>query len=110
MPRLAAAILGLTVVAAAMTGCGRPDEGGTALALEDPTWAGTQRVVGSVECADDVQVRVEPGTGTEGLTLVTATGRPKVGRCRVAAVIDLPPGTTRIEDAATGTVIDLPAR
>ncbi len=39
----------------------------------------------------------------------SATGR-FVGRCRPTVVVDLPPGTTRIEDAATGTVVDLPTR
>lgn len=98
------------VVAGVLGGCGRPDEAGTALAITDPDWSATGRFVGRVECADHVAVRVEPGAGVEGVPLVTATGRPKLGRCRPTVVVDLPTGTTRIEDAATGTVVDLPTR
>lgn len=97
-------------IAGLLGGCGRPDEASTALALEDPTWAGPERVIGFVECAEDVRVRVEPGAGVEGLPLVTVSGRPKLGRCRPAVVVDVPAGTTRLEDAASGTVVDLPAR
>lgn len=95
---------------AGLAGCGHPGEGGTALALADPRWDGPQRIIVTVECAQDVVAQVEPGAGTEGLPLVTIDGRPKVGRCRPEVALDIPAGTTRVEDAATGTVIDLPAR
>lgn len=97
------------VLAGGLGACGRPDESGTAPAITDPAWAADGRLVGHVECADRIEVSVEAGAGVEGVPLVTATGRPKLGRCRPTVTVDVPAGTTRIEDAATGTVVDLPA-
>lgn len=97
-----------------MVGCG-PSEDGTALAVEHPQWiADTSGGEGSAlrfdtECADVSKAIVETGGGVDGMPLVTVWGRPRLGRCQTEVVVTVPVGTTRIEDAATGMVVDLPS-
>ena len=61
------------------------------------------------ECAEVSKASVEADAGVDGIPLVTVWGHPQVGRCRTEVVVTVPAGTTRIEDAATGMVVDLPA-
>lgn len=104
------------VVAAGLmlvVGCGPPEDT-TALAVEHPQWVAGPGVEGpslsvDTECADISTSTVEIDAGVDGVPLVTVWGHPRVGRCRIEVVVTVPEGTTRIEDAATGMVIDLPA-
>ncbi|HEX2578553.1 MAG TPA: hypothetical protein VHK88_19575 [Aquihabitans sp.] len=105
-PAVAAGLLLTGVLGAA--GCGA-DGRRTALAVQEARWTATGEVVVTFECSEALEVAVEPGRGTEGVPLVTAWGEPQVGRCARQAVLAVPPGTTRLDDAATGMVVDLPA-
>ena len=97
-----------------MVGCG-PSDDLTALAVDHPRWiavgpgeqGSSLRLV--TECADVVEVSVEPEAGVEGLPLVTVWGHPRLGRCRPEVVVTVPAGTTRFEDGTTGMVVDLPS-
>lgn len=103
-------VLGLLLV----VGCGASEER-IALAVEHPQWItvanGPQgaSLRFDTECADVAEISVEPGAGVDGVPLVTVWGRPRTGRCRPEVVVTVPPGTTRVEDATTGMVVDLPA-
>lgn len=102
---VAAAVVGM----AGLTGCGA-DEGRTALAIESTSWNEQGELVLELECADTSEVEVTPGAGVDGLPLVTAWGEPALGRCRTTVVVPVGPDVTRIDDAATGMVVDLPPR
>lgn len=101
-------------VAFGLAGCGR-DEERTALAVHSPRWtldaarSADPSLLLETECAEVFEVTVEAGAGVEGVPLVTVWGRPTLGRCLTEVVIEVPEGTTRVEDAATGTVVDVPA-
>lgn len=92
-----------------LTGCGA-DEDRTALAVRSTRWNERGELAVTVECAEVAGREVRPGAGVEGLPLVTLWGRPKIGRCRTEVTLPLPDGTSRIDDAATGKVVDLPPR
>ncbi|MCB0978016.1 MAG: hypothetical protein KDB02_11220 [Acidimicrobiales bacterium] len=98
--------VGLAVCAA---GCGT-DVGRTALVPHHPRWVSPSTVRVTVECSDHVRVTVEPGSGVDLLPLVTIWGDPNRNRCQTQVDLEVPPGTTRIDDAASGRVIDLPPR
>lgn len=103
-------VVGLLVVG----GCG-PSEERIALAVENPQWVtvadGSEgpSLRFDTECADVAEISLEPGAGVDGVPLVTVWGRPRTGRCRTEVTVTVPPGTTRVEDATTGMVVDLPA-
>lgn len=96
-----------------LAGCG-PSEDHTALAVDHLEWTAPPAGENGpwlrldTECAEVSEASVEPGAGVDGVPLVTVWGRPRVGRCRTELVVPVPSGTTRIEDAATGRVVDLP--
>jgi hypothetical protein len=92
-----------------LAGCGA-DEDRTALAVRSARWTEQGELVVIVECAKVTEREVRPGAGVEGLPLVTLWDRPRVGGCRTEVTLPVPTGTTRIEDAATGKVVDLPQR
>lgn len=106
-----AALIATAVLLAAngLAGCGA-DEGRTALAVESASWNDADALVLELECAELDEVDLEPGAGVDGLPLLTAWGEPKLGRCTTTVIVEVPPGTTRIDDAATGMVVDLPPR
>jgi len=108
---VATAALGAAVLVAApsLGGCSRAHER-TALVATSPRWLGVDRIEVEVECAARVEASVRPGAGHDGLPLVTVWGEPRAGRCRVPVALDLPAGTERIDDAASGMVVDLPPR
>lgn len=99
MAALAAAVLAVSV---ACTSVGR-----THLAIESPRRVDPDTVEVMVECAERVDATVEPGAGVHGLPLVTITGEPRTGRCRVPVRLDLPVEVTAVEDSTTGMVVDL---
>ncbi len=112
MPRTSAArtlAAALAVSALGLTACGAGPER-TALAITETTWTPDGRLVLGFECAELDSVDVEPGEGIDGLPLITAWGRPTVGRCTTEVTIPVPEGTTRIDDATTGQIVDLPPR
>jgi hypothetical protein len=100
---------GLLVFTGVVVGCGA-EQPRTALVATEPRWVDASRVEVRVECATEVTSTVQPGAGVDGLPLVTVWGHPKAGRCTVPVTLDLPPGTARIDDAASGMVVDLPPR
>lgn len=81
--------------------------GPTHLAIESPRRIDPDTVEVMVECAERVEATVEPGAGVHGLPLVTITGEPRTGRCRVPVRLDLPAAVTAVEDSTTGMVVDL---
>ncbi|MBX3283747.1 MAG: hypothetical protein R2746_06605 [Acidimicrobiales bacterium] len=99
--RSPAVLLSIAVALAVLASCG-PDEAGTALAIRSTRWDRAGRLVATTECADAVRAEV---VGDD----VRITGTPKVGRCRPQVVLEVPPGTRSVTDAATGMVVDLPA-
>ena len=109
-----ASVLAVIVGGVLLVGCG-PSEARTALAIEHPSWVtvgsdaegSTLRFV--TECADVVEVSVQPDVGVDGLPRVTVWGHPRIGRCRPEVVVVVPAGTTRLEDGTTGMVVDLPS-
>ncbi len=109
LPSAAAAAAVAGALLALATACG-PDEGRTALAIESTRWDGPGRVVVTFECADLRSLEVAPTGGPDGEPLVTAWGRPRVGRCTTEATVTVGPDVDRLTDAATGTVVDLPDR
>ncbi|MEO6989285.1 MAG: hypothetical protein ABI239_11635 [Aquihabitans sp.] len=111
--RRSLAAVGSAVGLVLLFGCG-PSEDPTALAVEHPQWVAAASEDGpslrfDTECADVSKATVEAAGGVEGIPLVTVWGRPRMGRCRTEVVVTVPAGTARIEDAATGMVVDLPA-
>ncbi|QXC62799.1 hypothetical protein KSP35_08475 [Aquihabitans sp. G128] len=110
MPRRPA-LLALAAVALVLglAGCGA-HEGRTALAVRSTRWVGPDELAVTVECAEVSSADVEPGKGVDGLPLLTVWGEPSMGRCASQLVIPVPPGVDRIDDAATGMVVDLPPR
>ncbi|CAN5514647.1 hypothetical protein BH10ACT1_BH10ACT1_32500 [soil metagenome] len=92
-----------------LAGCGR-DEGRTALAVRSTRWVSPTELAVTVECAELGTLDLEPGAGIDGLPLLTVWGDPQVGRCAPRIVVPIPAGVTRIDDAATGMVVDLPPR
>jgi hypothetical protein len=105
---LLAATLGALAVGG-LAGCGA-DEGRTALAIRSTAWNGRGELVVTLECAEDHEVDVAPTAGVDGIPLVTAWGQPALGRCATRFVVPVAPGVDRVEDAATGMVVDLPPR
>ena len=102
----------VVVVAAAtglLAGCGA-DDGRTALAVRSTRWSGPTGLAITVECAHLDSYTFEPGAGIDGLPLLTAWVEPELGRCTTRIVVPVPAGVTRIDDAATGMVVDLPPR
>ena len=78
----------------------------TALAITATSWVGPDLVV-TTECATEVDADVGVDSGGSGLTEVTLWGKPALGRCSPTIEVSLPPGTSRIVDGTTSTVIDL---
>lgn len=100
----------LTLVALlVVSGCGAK-AGRTALVANEPQRLGNGQVQVMVECASSVEATVRAGAGVEALPLVTIWGRPRAGRCQIPVRLDLPPETTRFDDAASGMVINIPGR
>lgn len=90
-----------------LTACGAREDR-TALAIRSTRWNAAGDLTVTVECAEIASTDVRPGAGVDGLALITIWGRPKVGRCHPEIAFALPAETTRIDDAATGMVVDLP--
>lgn len=99
--------LAVALGAIGLVGCA-PDVGRTALVPRNPRWASPTTLQVDVECADHLSVSVVVGGGIEQLPLVTVWGEPNRDGCWTPVVLTLPPDTGRIDDAASGTVIDLP--
>jgi hypothetical protein len=101
------AVVAILVGAFALAGCGS-EVGRTALVPRNPRWISPTTLQVDVECADRLTVKVAIGAGTEQLPLVTIWGEPNREGCWTPVVLTLPPGTERLDDAASGTVVDLP--
>lgn len=93
-----------------LAGCGAIDPPRTALAVRSARWVGPEAVALTLECAELESAEVDPTAGVDGIPLVTAWGAPRLGRCDTQLVVPVPPTATRIDDAATGMVVDLPPR
>lgn len=98
----------LSAIAALVLSVACTPPGTNHLELRSPIRLDGRTVEVNVECADAVTAEVENGAGIDGIPLVTVTGDPTFGRCRVPVRLDLPEGTVAIEDAATGMVLELP--
>jgi hypothetical protein len=103
--RVAAGVCAAALVGAMVAGCGANEER-VALSIVDTEWADDSHLVIYTECAelDDVEI-----DRTGELVEVSLWGAPKFGRCRDRMVLSVEPGTTKITDAATSQVVDLPA-
>jgi hypothetical protein len=104
---LSVAALGLGL-AATIPACGG-DEERVALAIEGTRWIDETTLELATECAElegGVWVRSRGEEPPE----VTVWGSPRVGTCAATAEIRLVPGVTKIVDAATSQVVDLPPR
>lgn len=105
LPRLAAlAAVALSALGAA--GCGG-DEPRVALAIDSVTWQDDGRLEVGTECSELVE---EPSVevGDDGIPVITLWGSPRIGTCTTTAVVEVPPGTTKVVDATTSQVVDLP--
>lgn len=91
-----------------LAGCGG-DEERVALAIEEVRWTDDGRLELETECAELDGV---PWVTTEGDAPPTVTiwGAPKVGTCATTVEIEVAPGVTKLVDAATSQVVDLPPR
>lgn len=76
-----------------------------ALVAESPRRLDVDTIQVEVECADDVEVEIDPAGGEAGVPLVTIRGRPRAGRCRIPVRIPVPAEATVFEDAASGMVV-----
>lgn len=106
-PRFALAVasaISLSVVL--ISACTSP--GRNVLTVGSPVRLDARTVRVSVECADAVTTEIEVGAGVDGVPRVTVSGEPSFGRCRVPVELELPAGTSAIEDAATGMLLELP--
>ena len=110
VPRRPLALVALVAAGAStllLASCGT-DETGAVLAIDEATWAADGRLRLTTECAGDVAVELGADAGGSDLLQVTLRGEPKVGRCHPAVVVAVPAGTTKVIDAATSQVVDLP--
>ena len=105
LPRLAVlAAVVLSPLGAAACGGG---EERVALAIDSVAWRDDGRLEVRTECAELVE---EPtvALGDDGVPVITLWGAPQVGTCTTTAVVEVPPGTTKVVDATTSQVVDLP--
>ena len=109
-PRLALVAAPIVAVGLALVTACAPSDGRTALAAREPRWRTPGVLVVEVECADDVDARVDPRRGVHGTPLVTIWGTPNRDGCWTEVDLWLLPGTIAVEDAATGTLLELPPR
>ena len=105
---LAVAAVALVIAAAALAGCGGGEQH-VALAVRDTAWVSATELAVTTECAEVTEATFEPAAGAQPATL-TIWGDPKLGTCDPALVIPVPAGTTKVVDAASSEVVDLPPR
>lgn len=94
----------LPLFSAALVACTGPAEP-HALVADSPHRIDAETVEVEVECADDVEARVDLDAGEARVPLVTIRGRPRAGRCRIPIRLPLPADATVFEDAASGMVV-----
>lgn len=94
--------------ATALVACGG-DEDRVALAIERTRWVDATTLELGTECAD-LEGGVWVTSRGEEPPEVTVWGSPRVGTCTATTEIQLVPGVTKIVDAATSQVVDLPPR
>lgn len=78
------------------------------MAIDSIAWSGPNALVLTTECATDVSATVGIDAGGSEVPQISVTGDPQVGRCSPTATVTVPAGTTKVIDAATSQVIDLP--
>ena len=88
-------------------GCGGGERDVT-LAISEVRWQDPQTVVITTECAGEVRVEVGTDAGGSNSPQLSVFGDPKLGRCTPEVAVAVPEGTTKIVDAATSQVIELP--
>ena len=92
----------------ALAGCGGGEEH-VALAIADTSWNTRGELVVSTECADITEAEFVP-SADGGPATMTIWGDPKLGTCSPTIVVPVAPETTKVVDAASSEVVDLPPR
>jgi hypothetical protein len=106
--RLLAIAATAVVAALSLTGCGGGEER-VALAIDEVEWVDATQLVVRTECAEIDEATFLPATGDAPATM-TIWGAPKLGTCQPQVVVPVAAGTTKVVDAATSQVVDLPPR